>query len=143
MFPIIILVQFLFVCLRPFFNLASSFRSARFVILHGTDTMAYTASALSFMFENLGKCVIVTGAQVLKEYHFDYTVYHVQAAWQCLFGMVWLSKHLSNVCLAWYGSANILVMSAWHGMAQQTPWQCLLAVVLISKHLSNVCWLWC
>lgn len=28
-----------------------------FVILHGTDTMAYTASALSFMLENLGKTV--------------------------------------------------------------------------------------
>ena len=27
-----------------------------FVILHGTDTLAYTASALSFMLENLGKC---------------------------------------------------------------------------------------
>lgn len=35
-----------------------------FVILHGTDTMAYTASALSFMMENLGKPVILTGAQV-------------------------------------------------------------------------------
>ncbi|XP_062433685.1 60 kDa lysophospholipase, partial [Rhea pennata] len=35
-----------------------------FVILHGTDTMAYTASALSFMFENLGKTVVVTGSQV-------------------------------------------------------------------------------
>ena len=35
-----------------------------FVILHGTDTMAYTASALSFMLENLGKPVIVTGAQI-------------------------------------------------------------------------------
>ena len=35
-----------------------------FVILHGTDTMAYTASALSFMLENLGKTVIVTGSQV-------------------------------------------------------------------------------
>ena len=35
-----------------------------FVILHGTDTMAYTASALSFMCENLGKPVILTGAQV-------------------------------------------------------------------------------
>ena len=35
-----------------------------FVILHGTDTMAYTASALSFMFENLGKPVILTGAQI-------------------------------------------------------------------------------
>ena len=35
-----------------------------FVILHGTDTMAYTASALSFMLEDLGKSVIVTGSQV-------------------------------------------------------------------------------
>lgn len=35
-----------------------------FIILHGTDTMAYTASALSFMFENLGKPVIVTGSQI-------------------------------------------------------------------------------
>ena len=35
-----------------------------FVILHGTDTMAYTASALSFMLENLGKPVILTGAQI-------------------------------------------------------------------------------
>ncbi|XJO76275.1 hypothetical protein BDV3_006823 [Batrachochytrium dendrobatidis] len=35
-----------------------------FIILHGTDTMAYTASALSFMLEDLGKTVIVTGSQV-------------------------------------------------------------------------------
>ncbi|KAI8802797.1 asparaginase-domain-containing protein [Cladochytrium replicatum] len=35
-----------------------------FIILHGTDTMAYTASALSFMLEDLGKTVILTGSQV-------------------------------------------------------------------------------
>ncbi len=35
-----------------------------FVILHGTDTMAYTASALSFMLEGLNKPVILTGAQL-------------------------------------------------------------------------------
>jgi len=35
-----------------------------FVILHGTDTMAYTASALSFMLENLSKPVIFTGSQL-------------------------------------------------------------------------------
>ena len=35
-----------------------------FVILHGTDTMAYTASALSFMLENLRKPVVLTGAQI-------------------------------------------------------------------------------
>ncbi len=35
-----------------------------FVILHGTDTMAYTASALSFMFENLDKPIVMTGSQL-------------------------------------------------------------------------------
>lgn len=35
-----------------------------FVILHGTDTMAYTASALSFMIENLDKPIIFTGSQL-------------------------------------------------------------------------------
>lgn len=35
-----------------------------FVVLHGTDTMAYTASALSFMLENLDKPVILTGSQL-------------------------------------------------------------------------------
>lgn len=35
-----------------------------FVILHGTDTMAYSASALSFMLENLSKPVILTGSQL-------------------------------------------------------------------------------
>lgn len=35
-----------------------------FVILHGTDTMAYTASALSFMIENLTKPVVLTGSQL-------------------------------------------------------------------------------
>lgn len=35
-----------------------------FVIFHGTDTMAYTASALSFMLENLDKPVILTGSQI-------------------------------------------------------------------------------
>lgn len=35
-----------------------------FVILHGSDTMSYTASALSFMFENLGKPVVLTGSQL-------------------------------------------------------------------------------
>ncbi len=35
-----------------------------FVVLHGTDTMAYTASALSFMLEGLRKPVILTGSQI-------------------------------------------------------------------------------
>jgi 60kDa lysophospholipase len=35
-----------------------------FIVLHGTDTMSYTASALSFLLENLGKPVILTGSQI-------------------------------------------------------------------------------
>jgi L-asparaginase len=35
-----------------------------FVVLHGTDTMAYTASALAFLLEGLGKPVILTGSQI-------------------------------------------------------------------------------
>ena len=35
-----------------------------FVVLHGTDTMAYSASAISFMLENLSKPVIFTGSQI-------------------------------------------------------------------------------
>jgi L-asparaginase/Glu-tRNA(Gln) amidotransferase subunit D len=33
-------------------------------VLHGTDTVAYTASSLSFMLENLNKPVILTGSQI-------------------------------------------------------------------------------
>ena len=35
-----------------------------FVILHGTDTLSYTASALSFMLENFNKTVVLTGAKI-------------------------------------------------------------------------------
>ena len=35
-----------------------------FVVLHGTDTLAYSASALSFMLEGLDKPVVFTGAQI-------------------------------------------------------------------------------
>ena len=35
-----------------------------FVITHGTDTMAYSAAALSYMLQNLGKPVVFTGSQL-------------------------------------------------------------------------------
>ena len=35
-----------------------------FVVIHGTDTLAYTAAALSFIFENLAKPVVITGSQL-------------------------------------------------------------------------------
>lgn len=38
-----------------------------FIIIHGTDTLSYTASALSFAFDNLSKPVIVTGSQIPLE----------------------------------------------------------------------------
>ncbi len=38
-----------------------------FVVLHGTDTMSYTASALSFLLENLKKPIILTGSQLSLE----------------------------------------------------------------------------
>ena len=38
-----------------------------FVVLHGTDTMAYTASALSFILENINKPVVLTGSQLPLE----------------------------------------------------------------------------
>lgn len=38
-----------------------------FIVIHGTDTLSYTASALSFMFENLTKTVIVTGSMISLE----------------------------------------------------------------------------
>jgi L-asparaginase/Glu-tRNA(Gln) amidotransferase subunit D len=38
-----------------------------FIIIHGTDTMSYTASALSFMFSNLNKTIIITGKTKIKE----------------------------------------------------------------------------
>ncbi len=37
-----------------------------FVVLHGSDTMSFTASALSFMLENLNKPVIFTGSQLVR-----------------------------------------------------------------------------
>ena len=40
------------------------YRYDGFVILHGTDTMAYTASALSYMMQGIQKAVVLTGAQV-------------------------------------------------------------------------------
>lgn len=55
-----------------------------FVILHGTDTMAYTASALSFMLEHLGKPVIITGSQIpLSEARNDAMDNIVTSLWLC------------------------------------------------------------
>ena len=55
-----------------------------FVVFHGTDTMAYTASALSFMLENLRKPVIVTGSQIpLAEVRNDAIDNVISSLWLC------------------------------------------------------------
>ncbi|HHT0592885.1 TPA: asparaginase [Legionella anisa] len=55
-----------------------------FVVFHGTDTMAYTASALSFMLENLRKPVIITGSQIpLSEVRNDAIDNVVTSLWLC------------------------------------------------------------
>jgi len=55
-----------------------------FVVFHGTDTMAYTASALSFMLENLNKPVIITGSQIpLSEVRNDAIDNVITSLWLC------------------------------------------------------------
>ena len=55
-----------------------------FIIFHGTDTMAYTASALSFMLENLAKPVIITGSQIpLSEVRNDALDNIITSLWLC------------------------------------------------------------
>ena len=65
-----------------------------FVIFHGTDTMAYTASALSFMLQNLSKPVILTGSQIpLSSVRND--------AYDNILTSLWLCAHepLQEVCV--------------------------------------------
>lgn len=65
-----------------------------FVIFHGTDTMAYTASALSFMLENLDKAVILTGSQIpLSEIRNDAIDNVITSLWLCA------HKPIKEVCI--------------------------------------------
>ena len=66
-----------------------------FVILHGTDTMCYTASALSFMLENLNKPVVLTGAQVCIHTHEVHV--HVHTIYSCT-----LVEIVSNLQVIYY-----------------------------------------
>lgn len=65
-----------------------------FVIFHGTDTMAYTASALSFMLEHLAKPVIITGSQIpLSEVRNDAIDHVITSLWICA------HQPLNEVCI--------------------------------------------
>lgn len=70
-----------------------------FVVLHGTDTMAYTASALSFMLENLNKPVVLTGSQIpLCEVRSDGRDNIITAM------LIAAQAHVREVCLYFGGS---------------------------------------
>lgn len=72
-----------------------------FVIFHGTDTMAYTASALSFMLENLAKPVILTGSQIpLSEVRNDAMDNVITSLWLCA------HQPINEVCI--YFNQNLL-----------------------------------
>lgn len=69
-----------------------------FVVLHGTDTMAYSASALSFMLENLEKPVIFTGSQIpLYELRSDGRDNLISAM------LLASSDHIQEVCIYFGG----------------------------------------
>lgn len=69
-----------------------------FVIFHGTDTMAYTACALSFMLENLNKPIIITGSQIpLAEVRNDALDNIITALWLCA------HQPIKEVCIYFNG----------------------------------------
>ena len=84
-----------------------------FVIFHGTDTMAYTASALSFMLENLSKPVIVTGSQIpLSEVRNDAMDNVITSLWLCAHQpinevCIYFNQHLLRGNRAQKISANV------------------------------------
>ena len=56
-----------------------------FVILHGTDTLAYTASALSFMLENLGKYVFTNFLSIFDSFGHVVRDFESEAKTRCNF----------------------------------------------------------
>jgi L-asparaginase len=71
-----------------------------FVVFHGTDTMAYTASALSFMLEHLTKPVIITGSQIpLSEVRNDAMDNVITSLWLCAHQPIYEVCVYFNQCL--------------------------------------------
>ena len=72
-----------------------------FIILHGTDTMAFSGSALSFMLENLAKTVVITGSQIpLAETRND--------AFDNLMGSLMIAGHFTIPEVMIYFRGNLL-----------------------------------
>ena len=70
-----------------------------FVVLHGTDTMAYTASALSFMFQGLTKAIVVTGSQIPLAVGGSDALGNIEQAM-----LLAASNELPEVCICFNGS---------------------------------------
>lgn len=69
-----------------------------FVVLHGTDTMAYTASALSFMFKHLNKPIVLTGSQIpLVELRSDAVDNLISAL------LLAANSYIAEVCVYFHG----------------------------------------
>lgn len=78
-----------------------------FVILHGANTMAYTASALSFMFENLSKPIVLTGAEIpLVELNSDAEQNIIRSIQAAAPDLPRSSGNIPEVCVL-YGNAII------------------------------------
>lgn len=69
-----------------------------FVISHGTDTMAYTAAALSYLVQGAGKPIIITGAQKPINYDSTDSKLNLIDAFTCA-----CSEELSGVCIVFSG----------------------------------------
>ena len=95
-----------------------------FVILMGTDTMAYTATALSFMLENLGKPVIFTGSQIpLAEPHTD-------ARQNLIMALIFAARH-SPIC-----EVTIFFHDKLIRACRSTKGKCHIHLLLLHYHLT-------
>ncbi|ETO06855.1 L-asparaginase [Reticulomyxa filosa] len=91
-----------------------------FIILHGTDTMAYTASALSFLLENLSKPVVITGAQIPISEVFNDAKNNLIGA-LCVAGRL----EICEVCILFnnklFRGNRCTKMDPWHQNAFESP----------------------
>jgi L-asparaginase len=70
-----------------------------FVVLHGTDTMAYTASALSFILKNLNKPVVLTGSQVPLQFPRSDALQNLVTSIQIAGNEIYGVRNVPEVCI--------------------------------------------
>ena len=69
------------------------------VVMHGTDTLAYTASALSFLFTNLNQPIVVTGSQLPMGKHRSDAVQNIQTALEIAAAKYFKDPVIAEVCV--------------------------------------------